>query len=793
MTGSSQNNSTSFPFPDDNVKPKIKEDKMLWGLPLAKAIWNSRAFNNPNLFYNVRNEYYERINFALGLNNPNEFKPALGINPTEAQQTFIPNMDWTIKNYATKRVNIATAKITNRFYDPVFQPGDPFSLDREKNYRAKLKSYMDQQEFLQEMNKIISVDTSPEDVDPDLMPQNDTELDIHMKINYKDRGAAWLEKRVKHFFDRNRYPDIKSEGAFNQFVLGARVELVDSDGYGRPRVKSISPAKAILPFFETPYPTNLEYGAHIDFYDIPSARKLWEGAFTVDEEAHIIENYSTTEQLSYENSYGQNSTSTRKIRILHFEKRTIDDKVFVDSKDTFGNKRFVERDFDFYKSPQQQAKFHEKNGDRAKLIRQGVSTVYSGYWIVDSDYIFDYGRKKWQEGEWGALGEGCIGYKVVAPNLKDGIVVSTMDQMIPVLRELQRYHLKIQQVVAAAVPKGIAIDLEALRKAKLTGPNGKDLSDLEKIKMFQQTGIMIFNPGDGSVYGKGSTNKPIIEIENGMAQDIIHYTSLVTMALGQLDEVIGLNEMSAASPVHERKGARVAQMQQQSTETALWYLYEADAHIYREVSKSLAIKAIQSELYKPDYYKEAFGESSAEFIRKFRMDKVDFGLILEIQPSNDQWQEFYVEVKEAQTKGFVTLSQSVLLKRVPTLKEAESLLGLFEERSRRQAAEAKANDVQMNAKVQGDVAQQTHSNAKEIETLKQQTILGKAQIDVQIEGMKGAQAMKEIYIQAFLDGKLNVESIRVQGDEDAQLAILKGEIEKDIKRIEASRPVNKSA
>ena len=133
-------NNVSYPFPDDNVKTKIKEDKMLWGLPCAKAIWYNRAFNNSNLFYNARSEYYERINFALGLNNPNEFKPAVGINPTEAQHSFIPNMDWSIKNYATKRVNIATAKIETRFYDPVFQPGDPFSLDREKNYRAKRRN-----------------------------------------------------------------------------------------------------------------------------------------------------------------------------------------------------------------------------------------------------------------------------------------------------------------------------------------------------------------------------------------------------------------------------------------------------------------------------------------------------------------------------------------------------------------------------------------------------------------------------------------------------------------------------
>lgn len=783
-----------FPYPDDNVHPKIKEDAGRWGLEIPKAIWYNRAFNNPNLFHNVRHDYYERISFALGLNNPDEFKPMLGINPKEASRSFIPNMDWSIKNYATKRVNIATAKITNRQYDPVFQPGDPFSLDREKNYKNKLKAYMDQQEFLQSINQLLGIDaqTTPEDIDPDLMPQNSTEADVHMKIHYKDRAASWLEKRTKYFFDRNRYQDIKANGAFYEFVLGARIELVDSDSYGRPEIKSISPDKFLCPYLDTPYPVNMQYGAHVEYYEIADARKLWENeGWSAEYERSVIDSYATTENYNY-NTYGngQNSTSTRKIQILRFEYRSLDEKVYVDSRDEFNNRRFVERDFNFYRSPQQQAKFKEKHGNKATLVRNGVDTVYSGYWIVDSDVVIRYGRKKWQEGEWGSLGQGRIGYKVVAPNLRDGVVVSTIDQMIPVLRELQRYHLKIQHVVAASVPKGIGIDLEALRRADLKGPDDRLMTDLEKIKFYQQTGIFVFNPGDGSIYGKGASSKPIIEVENGMAQDVVKFIEMIDMALKQLDEIIGLNEMSSASPVHERKGARVAQMQEQSTETALWYLYEADAHIYREVCKSLGVKAIQSELSKPGYYKEVFGESSADFIRGHRLDKIDFGLILEIQPNPEEWQAFYAEIAKAEEKLLITLSQATLLKRVPTLKEAESLLRLFEERARRQANESKAKDIQDNAKVQSDVAQQNHQNAMEIEKLKLQGKGMEAQAQAGIVQMQGAQTMKEIYMKAYLEGNLNEESIRIKGDEDAQLIVLKGQIQKDIERIKATNSNN---
>jgi hypothetical protein len=530
---------------------------------------------------------------------------------------------------------------------------------------------------------------------------------------------------------------------------------------------------------------NIKYGAHIEFFEVSEFMKLAEGELSVEVMDDVINNYATYETLSYDSygRYGYNAASTKKIQILRFEFRSLDEKVYVESQDGFGNTRFVERDFNFYKSPQQKAKFEAKNGERAKLIRNGIDTIYTGYWVVNSDIILKYGRKQWQQGEWGSLGQGRVGYKVAAPNLHDGKVVSTVDQMIPVLRELQRYHLKIQHIIAASVPKGIGIDLEALRRADLKGPNGKLMTDLEKIKFYQQTGIFVFNPGDGSIYGRGGTQKPIYEVENGVAQDLVHYVSLIDIALKQLDEIIGINEVTAASSVPERKGVRIAQMQQQATETALWYLYEADEHIYKEVCKSLAIKAIQSELYYPEYYEEVFGSSAADFIRKFRLDKTDFGLTLEVRPSPEEWQEFYQEVKEAQVNGLVTLSQSILIKRVNSLKKAETLLRSFEERTRRQNAEAQQQAIQQNVEAQGQSAQMTHQFDLELEQVKQQGEANKLQAAAQLEMIKAQNKLQEIYTQALLSGNVDVEKIRVQGDEDAQLEVLKGRVKKDIEQM----------
>jgi hypothetical protein len=49
--------------------------------------------------------------------------------------------------------------------------------------------------------------------------------------------------------------------------------------------------------------------------------------------------------------------------------------------------------------------------------------------------------------------------------------------------------------------------------------------------------------------------------------------------------------------------------------------------------------------------------------------------------------------------------------------------------------------------------------------------------------IKAQNKLQEIYTQALLSGNVDVEKIRVQGDEDAQLEVLKGRVKKDIEQM----------
>src|SRR5690606_40077346 len=115
----SNKKNTSHPFPSEFLHPKVKADKKKFGLPVAKAIYYNNVKNGPSLFYNDRELYESYIRYALGDQDVSQYKPLLGINPHKSKGTFLKMVRWQIKNYATKRVNVAVSKIANRKYMPI--------------------------------------------------------------------------------------------------------------------------------------------------------------------------------------------------------------------------------------------------------------------------------------------------------------------------------------------------------------------------------------------------------------------------------------------------------------------------------------------------------------------------------------------------------------------------------------------------------------------------------------------------------------------------------------------------
>jgi len=322
-----------------------------------------------------------------------------------------------------------------------------------------------------------------------------------------------------------------------------------------------------------------------------------------------------------------------------------------------------------------------------------------------------------------------------------------MKQMIPVLDELQSYHIKKQHILANAIPAVWAIDLNALRNANFKW-NNKDMTDQDKIEFLFQSGVFMFDSGDRHL--PGSSYQPIRNLANSVAQEVMMYTNLITNGLNEIDEIIGINKVTAASNLRPDTLKGTAEIQADASEVALDYLYRADRDISLEVIKTFGILTRQSVKYRTDgYYEKILPKHEVELLRNTKVE--DFGFMVKLRPTAAEWKMLYEEAMQAVNAGQIGWDDYIDLKSISTLKEAQSLFRVRVRKLRKDGQNAEVNKI--NANVQGQQASnnQTHGNAMELEQAKMGLDVAKIQAEESLEFKKHKWRMKELKLEKQLD------------------------------------------
>ncbi len=779
----------AWPFPKDDISPKTKE-KNLFGLDIAKAIWGYASMTDTHLFWNDRDRYMRYKEYALGRQSEDKYKPLLNEdNKGPDDKKWLRAINFAIKNYATKRINIVVSKMNAKDYDVVVEMTDPISRGLMENVKKSLEIKMKNRNLYEQMKAVFG-----NKIDVDSIPRDSDELNIVMDNDFKMIEAAHLEKAIPHHLKRNKFNDTRRLMDFDLAALGVAAGYVGMDENLRPYIDRWNPADIITPYNEKPNFDELPYIAGIKWVSIPQFRKMAIGYLSDTEIEDLIEKFGRKqyEGGEYGNPYdNRRYDDINKIALLQYNYRSTDTMVFLQRPDEFGNEQAFEKGIDYYARPKEMDKFKNKFGDSRKIHRMTINAVYEGFWVIGSEKVFRHGRRSYSTEEFGVFSNTAMGFKIYAPNAWDGMVTSMCAQMIPNLDELQRYNLKIQQIVARAIPKGIGIDLYALRKANLQW-GGKGMTDQEKIEMFLKSGIFVFSSKDR--YAAGSNYKPFHEIENGLANDIEKYLRLTQNALIELDEIIGMNKATSASTLREDAGKAVTELQVGASEVALDYLYDADKRIYKEIVQDVGVLHIKSWTYSKrnrQMYEAMFGAGGiAQSVARF--DLFDFSFNIEVRPTDNEWLDVYRSAEKAYDKGIISFSDTLYLREFTSIKQARLWLIMKERQALQRASEKSANDIQANSQAQqqsleakGQIDQtledKKHANNMLLEASKRETIEFKANVDLnkekailllQGEGDRRENAqegkIKDRHIDAEGDIDITIEAMKQQGKSKEQ-------------------------
>ncbi len=780
-------------FPPENIEPKKKQegvDGKNWHLQAAKAIWYFNGAYSPNMFYNDREVYEELIQFAFGQQSEDITKPSLKVNPDESTQSFVGGINWETKKFAIKRVKTTASKVFNKQYDPIATAIDPTSSDRRLSVKASIKMLMEQGKWMQEIQGMM--DELPEGIDLDNLPINDDDLNIFIQNDFKLNEEILLELGMTYHLNRLDWDETKKKAAWYLTVLPVAGIWAGLDVNDLPEIKTLNPKKIIAPFSEFEDYRRLLYGGDLDEYTIPEFRKMVGNSLPINDIENIITQFArrgnyTVRDYQYHTEKDRN---VDKIWVMHFEMRQTDEYSYLEMKDEFGNSRIEEKPYNYFRVggtykrkikgtrdyedvpyPTEED-FEKEYGDTRKIHRVQKPTVYAGYWVVDSDYVFRWGEKNYCKGE--------LGYKLRASNMVDGRSTSMVMQMIPCIKAIEVYDKKIQSLVASALHQSVEIDLAALRKVKYKlGDAIAKPEDL--VNLFIQSGIIIT---DTSEFAPGSTNKPINIQQAGISKDIVTYVDLMKFNLEQMDEIIGYNKVSSGSSLSPETGARVAQQMEMQTETALDHLYQADRGLCKEIFKTLAHLHRISVQRRPEYYVPILGEQAV--MRILMSQSYDeYGIDIEARPTQLEWNKFYDEIDRMAEAGQIKPEDKVALRRFQNLKQAYSYLKVLTRKREKAAQQFEMDKINANNEGAGQAAMLASQEALKLAEFQRQTEFGLKKMEAMLEDKKHGYKMAELELMIDRQNAGKWTEAEIEGNYSL--------LEANIKAKEKPKPAKKQA
>ena len=272
--------------------------------------------------------------------------------------------------------------------------------------------------------------------------------------------------------------------------------------------------------------------------------------------------------------------------------------------------------------------------------------VYRCKWIVGSEYAWDYGHQ----------------FDIPRPTPSQANLSfhfykqkagSYIKRMIPHLDGMQLAWLKLQNAVAKARPKGLAIDYNTI--TNITMANNK-LKPLDVLKIANQQGDMLFQSTTTKSHLPSQTNyRPIQELEGGLGNQLNEYLGLINSHLESIRQVIGINRVADASSPVAQQLVGVSEISMQATVTSLKPMFSSILNVKERACRNIALRIQMlikfNKVYELGYHK-VFGKSVTEVLKiGSEVENSMFGIRIEARPNQQEKDQIMQAALESMRVG----------------------------------------------------------------------------------------------------------------------------------------------
>ena len=723
---------SSFP---SQIASDAEKAGLEYGLKVARAVeheWFKRD-SGATRFYSNRDEYHRLRLYARGEQSVKKYKDELSIN---GDLSYL-NLDWKPVPIIPKFVDIVVNGMSDRLYDVKAFSQDDTSVKKRTDYIESILTDMQTREFNDQVKNDLGVDIYNNN--PELLPENEEELTIHMQLDYKQSIEIAEEQAINSIFNQNKYDLTQRRVNYDLVTIGIGCVKNNFNKSQGIKVEYVDPADIVYSYTYSPYFDDIYYVGEVKSVTINELKT--EFPHLTDEDLQELTKQGVQTSASHNRFINEDSVlDANTIQVLYFNYKTYNNEVYKVKQTASGALKIIEKD-DQFNPPKDAKTLFDK-------ISRSVEVVYDGAFVLGTKKMLKWELSKNMIRPKSDTTKVMMNYNVVAPRIYKGRIESLVSRITSFADMIQLTHLKLQQVLSRMIPDGVYLDADGLAEIDLG--NGTNYNPQEALNMFFQTGSVIGR----SLTQEGDMNPgkvPIQELtSNGGNNKISSLISTYNYYLQMIRDVTGLNEARDGSMPDANALVGVQKLAAANSNTATRHILQSSLYLTVKTAEAISLRISDILEFSPT--RDAFISSIGRF-NVGTLDDIanmhlhDFGIFIELAPDEEEKQLLENNIQQALAKDQIYLEDAIDIREVKNLKLANQLLKV----RRRKKQEKDQQMQQQNIQAQAQANAQAQQVASQAEIQKQQAI---TQQNTQLEQMKADLELRRLQAEKELKKEL---------------------------------------
>jgi hypothetical protein len=716
--------SSNFPSHDVPTDEKGSE----WCMKFLRAMY-TESINRQyaKMFFAARDDYQQWKEYALSKQSVMPYRKWLtGSDPND--KTWV-NINWKIPTIGSKYRNILVNKMLARDFNIVCTPVDPMAVDSTAKWYADLKAKM-------LMGKVANK------INPELLqtqalakrtgdPESMEDFEMRDQLGMKTKMAMDAELGLQVVYQQNEMFKERKMVVEDLVDLGVGIYKDWIDENDMVTIRRVNPMNFIT-----------SYCRRFDFKDMTYGAELkW---MTLAE----IAPYFNADQLKKiaENNVGKNGNP--RVVPFNFAYADYDSfKVMVcDGEWLSYNTDYYKRSFDSLGNyGVRRKKIDKRDGNatitvageaKPKYIRSDMQVVYKGKWIVDTEYIFDWGMANDMKRQKSTFKKTSLSFHVVAPDFYEMSCLGVMERMVPFIDSYCQTYYKIQNFKNRWIPYIISIDIAALENIPL-GKGGSKLTPMQVLNMLFQTNVIVTRKKN-AITGTPEQNEPVKVQNTQMAEEIAVLAQDLQASLQGLRDVTGINEVTDGTGPADRTNVIAQKQAEAGSNNAIRHFVEADKLLMKSVGESALMRLQRVLRRKPvSGYIHSLGSNYMKFVQVSPdISLREYAMELEDKPENELKQTLMQNLAMKDQNGLIQPEDYFMIMNMTNLKEIELKL-IYSSKKRLEQQQQN-----QQAQQQGQAQAQTQAQAA-IEDEKRKTLILEYKLKGELEDKKGAWGVEQ--------------------------------------------------